>query len=247
MNGIGKVGIDQLRSTISIWRVALPFDIDRDKYIQNCYLTGSITIANENGERMPNIKIGKIALQLIDFPLTTDTLGSKVCCVSTPYSGDLYVIEVYYTDEQYLNQSENQYRFLKSSGIGTASILVDGSGNIVLSVNGDSDNGVMTLNITNKDRNGKLNINVNGDVTLTNDGNVTLKTSKQILIDSPKILLNNSEEPVLLGKKTVELLSDWLDQLGKESAGPYPLLGQSFYTQLKQKLEDLKSKITFVK
>jgi len=56
--------------------------------------------------------------------------------------------------------------------------------------------------------------------------------------------LNESEEPVLLGTKTVTLISDLLDQLGQESAGPYPLLGNAFYLNLKSRLEELKSQIS---
>ncbi len=205
MNGVGKTGMNDDRDPISIWRVYLPLEIGRSVYIRNCYLSGTITLINENGEIISNVKVGKLALQQIDFPIDEKEQGSEVACVKSPYSSQLYVIEVYHTNSQYSSQDENQYRFYKTNGIGTAGILIDGNGNIILTVDGDS------------------------------------------TIKSKKIQLNESTEPILLGNKTVDLLNRILTQLGQESAGPYPLLGQSVYTDIKNDLEDLKSTLSFVK
>jgi len=68
----------------------------------------------------------------------------------------------------------------------------------------------------------------------------------EINITSKKIIHNSGNEPMLLGNTTIQLISDLLDQLAKESAGPYPLLGQAQYTILKQKLDKLKSTKSFL-
>lgn len=239
MNGVGKTGMNDDRDPISIWRVYLPLEIGRDVYIRNCYLSGTITLINENGEIISNVKVGKLALQQIDFPIDEKEQGSEVACVKSPYSSQLYVIEVYHTNSQYSSQDENQYRFYKTNGIGTAGILIDGNGNIILTVDGDTGQGNITIAVTNKDRAGNLNLIVNGNVLLENDGDTTIK--------SKKIQLNESTEPILLGTKTVQLISDLLDILGSESAGPYPLLHQTDYLNLKNNLEALKSTLSFVK
>lgn len=267
MSGIGKTGINQDRDTVSIWYIYLPFQVDRGEYIKSSYLTGTVTLINDNGEIIDRVKIGRMSLQMIDFPETTADFGSMVICLTAPYSGELFITDVYSTGKRYDFQQENQYRFYKTNGIGIASALIDGKGNILLTVDGDENNGEITINVTNQERTGKLNVNVNGDLLVQNDGTTTLRTSKNILLEhsdtdgetninvkkdevkvtSKKILLNDSDEPILLGNKTVQLISDLLDQLGKESAGPYPLLGNAFYTQLKSQLDSLKSTISFVK
>lgn len=246
-NGIGKSGLPDLRDSHSIWNVYLPYGIDRDKYIDNCFRTGTVTLINDNSEVKNRVKVGKMALQLIDFPSDKTELGSEVLCATMPYNGEIRVVDVFSTREQYTYQKENQYIFQKTNDIGTAAIVVDGNGNILCMVDGNSSNGTLTLNVTNKERTGKLNINVNGDINIINDGSATVKSSKEVLIDSPKIFLNNSEEPILLGSKTVSLLKEILDQLSQESAGPYILRGQAKYKTLVDKLEELKSKLSFVK
>ncbi len=267
MNGIGTTGMNDLRDPISEWKACLPSDVDRLIYIKNCFLTNTITIANENGEIKNGVRIDKMNLQLIDFPEDVDQFGSDLICVKAPYSGKLYVVGVYSTAKQYASQKEDQLQFKKSNGIGTAGILIDGRGNIICTIDGDEDNGKFIINVTNKDRKGEFKINVNGELIIENDGNTVITSSgsfkaiykngeeesyvqvnqDRVLINSKKILLNDSEEPMLLGTKTVDLIESILNQLGKESAGPYPLLGQQIYLNLVNQLEDLKSTISFVK
>lgn len=239
--------MSQDRDSISIWNVYLPYGMDRSKYIDECYLTGTVTLINQNAEVIRYVKIGRLAIQLVDFPEDQKKIGSEVACVTVPYSGELRVVEVYGNGVQYDYSKENQLRFYKRNGIGTSGILLDGAGNIIMSVDGDKDNGNISISVTNKDRAGKLTINVNGELIIENDGKTLIKSSKEIKLDCEKIFLNQSDEPILLGNKVVQFLSDWLDQLGKESAGPYPLLGNSVYIQFKEKLEDLKSQLSFVK
>ncbi len=152
MDGIGKIGMSQDRDSVSVWRVCIPFDVDREVYIKNCFLTGTVCLTNENAEVQADVKIGKFALQLIDFPEDSTSQGSEVACATAPYSGQLYVIDVFYTASQYGAQKENQFHLYKTNGLGNAGILIDGNGNIILTVDGDEDNGVVTLNVTNQNR-----------------------------------------------------------------------------------------------
>lgn len=267
MNGVGTIGMNDLRDPISEWKVCLPSDVDREVYIKNCYLTNSISVANENGEILSGVRIDKINLQLVDFPDDVNTLGSDLICLKAPYSARLYVVGVYSTSKQYTAQKEDQFYFKKSNGLGTAGCLIDGRGNIICTVDGEESNGKCIINVTNKDRTGILSINVNGEILIENDGNTVITSSGSfkavykngteesfvqvdkdgVLINSKKILLNDSTEPVLLGQKTIDLITNILDLLGKESAGPYPLLNNAKYLQLKENLEELKSTISFVK
>ena len=301
---IGKIGINQNRDSISLWNVYMPSDVDRKEYIKKAYRTNQITIINDNGEVYHGVKIGVSAIQLIRFPEDSKDLGSLVICLSHPYSGNLYVVDVYSSSDNFNDQSENQYRLFKTS-TGYAEIRIDGQGKILLVVDGTDDNSEVSINITSENKKGRLKLNVNGDIIIQNQGDTTLVSSnnvkvtvtddeieayvdikkdeiKAIVIDGEtesyvdikkdeiklvsetdtsvnikrdevkiisegKIYLNDSTEPVLLGTKTVDFLSDLLDQLGQESAGPYPLLGNVKYVTMKTKLEQLKSQLSFVK
>jgi len=140
------------------------------------------------------------------------------------------VTDVYNSDRQYLKQQEDQYYFQKRYEGSNASVLIDGRGKVILSAF-STDAGELIINVTDKNSSGKVTINTNGQVT----------------IKSPKIQLNESDEPILLGNKAVKLISDILDQLAKESAGPYPILGQQVYAKLKESIDEIKSKLSFVK
>lgn len=234
----GKIPIPQDRDAISIWRVYLPSDIDREQYIKKCYLSGTVSLVDEFNEVAHRVKIGKLTLQLIEFPIDVNHVGSEVICVSMPYGGRLYVIDVYSSNGDFIDQDEQQFRFIKSINGGLAEVRVDGNGKILLTVDSEEDSEII-INVANKEKAGKITVGVNGSAVV--------RATEQVLLDSPKILLNESEESILLGNKTVKLIGDVLTQLGKESAGPYPLLGQSIYNQLKETLEELKSKISFVK
>lgn len=268
-NGIGKVGMRNNRDSISVWRIYLPTDVERDDYVRTCFLTGTVSLVNDNSEFKHNVKIGKLALQMVDFPDDEKVFGSQVMCACMPYSGQLYVIDVFTSSSEFNDQGEYQYRLAKTDKKGGyAEVRVDGTGKIMLTVDGESVTEI-EISVTNKDRAGSLKVNVNGEIMVINDGKTTIQSSQDITLEqydseadertivniikdqvkiiSKKILLNEGEEPILLGNKTVDLLTKILDQLGSESAGPYPLLGNSKYIAMKQDLEALKSELSFLK
>lgn len=236
-NGVSIYGIDQDRDSLSIWRVVLTPGMDRDVYIKQCFLTGTVSISNFNGETSNKIKIGKLNLQQIVFPIDDVSYGSEVLCASLPYSGELRVIDVYSTESEFTDQKEEQFVFQKRINDGYASEIIDGEGNIILSVLSNSKVGKITINCIGNNKSGVVDISSNGVVQIK---------SPNVKLISEEIQLNEKGEPILLGQKTVQFLSDLLDQLGQESAGPYPLLGNSLYIQMKDKLEELKSKLSTV-
>ena len=210
----------------------MPADVDRDDYVKTCYLTGTVTLLNDGAEVVHKAKVGKLLMQLITFPKNLKEIGSEVVCVSAPYSGQLYVVDVYNSSSEFIDQEEHQYRFFKTNN-GYAELSIDGKGNMLLSVDGESeDNGQVTISVCNKSKSGKFNVQCDGDV----------------VIESPKIFHNvGATEPMLLGQKTIDLLGELLDVLNQESAGPYTLRSKQKYVEIKNKLEDLLSEISYLK
>lgn len=233
----GKNPINQDRYPISVWRVCLPSDIDREVYIKKCYLTGTISVIDEFAERQDNVKVGQLALQCIKFPNNEDEVGSEVVCASAPYGGKLYVIDVY-QGEDFVDQNENQYRLFKAHQGGYSEVRIDGRGNVMITVDSESQSTISIIG-TGQNKNSQLNVNI--------QGSANIKVSEQIVFESKSISLNKDGEPILLGNKTTDLIKSILDQLSKESAGPYPLLGQSVYKELINNLDELKSKLSSVK
>lgn len=184
-NSIGPEPLPQGRDIISIWNVYLPLDQDRERYIKNSYLTSTITVTNSNGEIVHRVQAGKLALQAIRFPIDNKDLGSQVICCSAPYSGKLYVVDVFDQDTEYTDLAENQYRFKKASVEGFAEVLIDGNtGLIILNVDSESTGGKIKINIANKDKSGELDVSVNGDINLNVTGNINLSASQGVTINT---------------------------------------------------------------
>lgn len=269
--GVGKTGMNQYRDPISVWKVYLPFEYDRAKYIKNCFRTGTVTLINDNAEIKHGVRIGRMALQFVEFPADINSFGSEVICATLPYSGDIRVVDVYSSKLEFFEQGEDQIKLSKGKSGEYAEVFIDGqNGRVNISVDSDDNKGELSISVTNVNRSAKMSVLVNGELMVVNDGKTTVQSSQEIQleqydgneeeektfvnikkdevrIESKKILLNESDEPVVLGNKLKDLLTKLLDQLGKESAGPYPLLGNSFYTNLKQELDKFLSELSFVK
>lgn len=273
--GIGKTGMNQDRDTVSEWHVVLPKGQDRADYVHNCFLSGTVSLVNDNGEYQHRVKVNKRDLQEVTFPTDGKTLGSQVLCLTAPYSGQLYVVAVFATSTEWNDQTESTYRLFKTNG-GTAELLVGGQGKILLSVDAEDDASEVRIAVTSKNKRGKLSLSVNGDTVVQTSGATEITSGKSVVVKQKdktgitsveinpgevkvtsrdiklitssggKIYLNNSTEPILLGTKTVQLINDLLEQLSHETAGPYPLTGSAVYAQLIARLETLKSQVAFV-
>lgn len=181
MNGVGKMGMNQDRDSVSEWYVALPKNQDRGEYVHKCFLSGTVSLINSNGEYQHRVKIDKTAIQTVVFPPDAKTLGSLVLCLSAPYSGQLYVVGVFGTTTEWNDQTESTYRFFKAAG-GTAELSVDGAGKISLSVDSEDDTSEVTVSVTSKNQAGKLKLLVNGDTLLQASGETQLISGKRVMV-----------------------------------------------------------------
>src|SRR5688572_11563891 len=113
MDGVNIQGPNQTRASISVWRVYLPSDVDREMYIKTCYLTGTITLINEYSEIKHRVRIGRLNLQLVALPTDLKSFGSEVICVTQPNSQKIYVIDVLASAGEFYDQQENQFSLYK--------------------------------------------------------------------------------------------------------------------------------------
>lgn len=194
-DNIGELGGDDNRQTVSEWNVWMPANVDRSAYIKNCFLTNTITIVNRNAEVRHKVRIGNLALQQVRFPKDSTDIGSDVICVTAPYSGKLFVVDVFDTYDQYNDQSENQFVFRKFNDSGSASLLIDGpNGLISIALDSDGDGGIFNLNISNQNSTAQLNIIVDGVVNVNSTGAVTILSQVIQLLDGSFGGLTKTEE-----------------------------------------------------
>lgn len=210
-------GFPDDRQAISEWNVYLPANTDRAAYISNCFLTNTVTLINTNGETVHRVRIGAVALQNVNFPATGDSIGSFVICATSPYSGRLFVLDVYNEIDEFTDQLEYQFRMIKSTSKGSAQMIIDGDNGIIqLSVDHETDGGIVSINISNKQASSQLKVTVNGDIAINATGNVTLDAQKgltitakgsTVLIDDSGVMIDSGDNNIFLGGQNQVLYS----------------------------------------
>lgn len=163
-------GIRGYRTSHSIWNVTIPVDEDRDQYITNCYRTSTVSLINQNAEVRHRIPIGKLTIQLVDFPPDDSQLGSPVLCGNIAGHDQIFVLDVFNQEDEFTNLSENTIDLTKSNGNNTATLsLIGNNGGALLNVNSDQNNGgIIYINASNSLNSGLLNIEVNGNINVIN-------------------------------------------------------------------------------
>jgi hypothetical protein len=199
---IGEQSLPSDRQTISEWNVYLPANVDRDKYIQNCFLTGTITLHNSKGaEIVHRVRIGSLALQCVRFPRSEAELGSDVICCTSPYSGKLFVVDVFDQRDQYNSQGEDQFCFRKLTDGGSASVLIDGGNGIIsITVDKEGSGGELSINIASANADSLLNINVKGNVSVEASGAIDIVSASgsSINVDDAGVNISAGDNKVFV-------------------------------------------------
>jgi hypothetical protein len=156
------------RENISIWHVIVPADVDRDKYVKNCYNTSTISIVNNNGETLHKVPIGLLTIQLVKFPIDNESLGSPVVVGNIESQNQPVILDVLAWINDYSNNEEKTFRFGKYSNTGEGEITIRGKkGEIYITANGKDEGGKIVLDVKNNNGDAELEINVSGSCNLT--------------------------------------------------------------------------------
>lgn len=220
---IGKQGVFGFRQPISVWRVFIPTDEDRDVYVANCIRTSTVSLINDNNEFIHKVPIGKLAIQHLVFPQDQNSLGSPVVCGNVAYHNQLIVLDVLNFDDDYEDVDENEASVIRRTNDSVSEVRVQGNGGkIYLNVDSDLENGgELYINVTNSSESAKLNVTVNGDIKVDNTGNTIVNSSGSITakvfegnedLRSTTVLINqdqlsvefndgNEEEPLVTNLK----------------------------------------------
>lgn len=177
-----ETGVRSFRSPISLWYVYLPSDKDRDEYISNCIRTNTITVVNTNGEVRSKVKIGRLAMQVLQFPESSSSVGSPVVCANVENKSQLLVIEVYDFEDEFVLINENEFAVSRKTQSSSAELRVQGSKGIVL-INVDSDNkegGKLIINVANSENAGEVALEVDGSVSVKANGEIRNESNSNI-------------------------------------------------------------------
>jgi hypothetical protein len=266
LNSVGK------RNANGIAYVFLPRDADREAYIANCFNTSTVSLVTENGEYFHKVPIGKLAIQMIDFPLSVNQTGSPVLWSNVPIHNQIIVTDVFEFKNQFQSLEESQFKITKRLNNNVAGISLRGkAGQILMSASGESEgSGQMEINLSNFFQTALFKMFVQGEILLKstasffvnsfnafklsvlNGNNEAVSrieaTLNNITIDSETIQHSDGKEPMVLGDTLEALLEDFITAVSNitvtTSLGVSPIINKAQVEALKQRVEAIKSKIS---
>lgn len=274
---VGQQSMPQKRNSFGIGYIALPQDQDRDKFISHCLRNYTVSIMTENSEFINNVKIGLLAIQLVEFPETSKEYGSMVGWANYPKHNQPVIVDVYAGNDTFSTLSEHEFRLMKSTDGGTAVISGNAKdGKIFIGVDNDSESEV-NIHAVNKNQDATINLFAKGAINLSSVGKIYAKGTDEIFIelnapdisenhyiriikgdvelDGPKMYFGikgeAKEHPMVLGDVLFNLLKDFFSTIGTDvvttALGPMPLSNFIKYQGYLPTLMDILSKSCYVK
>lgn len=155
--------------------VHIPTDVDREKYIGECFRSSSVSLFTEHNGYFNRVPIDRFSLSFIDFPNKTNENGSAVSYHVDPVHKRPIITGIHFTNDELADLVEHQFKFKRI--LGNNQVEITGSPKekyIALNVNADKE-GNLSLNVNSHDDSGSINLNVEGTTQITSTQNTIVK------------------------------------------------------------------------
>lgn len=164
---------------ISFGFIVIPNGVDRDLYVETCFRTGRVSVMGNGGVFFRDIYITNEVLANIEFPLKENEQGSAVVIATNPYDGIPIVVGSYCRNDQSPMWKENTFRFRKTIGNVTASLMVDPTDNTIsVSIN-SPEKASVNVKATGSFES-EVNIESTGKVNVTGGEMISVKSYTQM-------------------------------------------------------------------
>lgn len=185
MNQVSKQGIPGKRLPAGIGYVYIPKDIDVNKFKMSCYRNGTVSFITENGERFDNVKVSKSVIKDLEFPVSTDVLGSEIFWVLTPKYKQPVILGVFLKSGEYINLSEGEFVLSKKTDKGYVEISgsVDKNCNLILKLDSEVSDSKILIHSVSKDGTGQIELTSDGDCSIVSGGKVKVQSSVSLEVD----------------------------------------------------------------
>jgi hypothetical protein len=272
MRPLAQQSFPKSRRNSGIGYIMLPTDLDRDEYIKTCYRTGTVSIIGEEGFDVAHrVRIGKIAIQLIEFPNSSNELGSGVFWVKLANQEEPIITEVLFNQAEGLDNEEGDFTVSKGDIDSNSSFLLTKDGKYLISVSSNKEGvAVVDIKAVSENETGLINIFSNGILNISSTKETNVKSNgtvrvqgtnedetelSEIVVENGKVTVlseeiihNEGNEPMVLGDTLAEKIDKILDILlnakTATSIGLQPLDPKSLtdLQSLKTQLDEFKSK-----
>jgi len=164
--------------------IIVPRNIPRQQYIKRCKRTGVIGLFTESHAFNWNVRIDKWSLQMIEFPKTSDQLGSGVVWINVPVINQMVVIGTLPKNDEMTDLAEAEFQMSRETEAGSVSWSMDAEqAQMNISVVSKTDGGgEFVISVGNKSKTGKVELVVKGDVIVRASNNVEVMAENEAVI-----------------------------------------------------------------
>lgn len=168
------------RDSAGVGFVIIPSNVDKDKYIEYCFRSSTVSIMLENGGVLDNVLITNNALNEIEFPDSFDTKGTQLIWINQPRKNQPIAIGSISHTNEFVNFNKNKSALRRATKNFVSEISVDAQkGTVIITSNSSVEGGgdIYILS-TNKNKTSKCVINISGDLNITSTNLNIINTKK---------------------------------------------------------------------
>jgi hypothetical protein len=252
-NPIERRKIPNLRYPSGFGYVVIPSNVDRNKYVENCFRTNLIDLLTEDSEFIQDVWADRWVLQRIEFPEAYGKIGSMVVFVNDAISNRPTAVGVVAKNDEYDGVKEHQFKLRKASPSAEVSITGQGDeGKLFINILSESGKeGGIFIDIKNVEKTGVFNVEVQGDIRLKSDKSTYFYSEEDVSAKAKKaISLDSTEKTNMIASKfsiqnkdnysVKQLFDDIITQISaitvQTALGQMPILN-------KVQVEDLKNSV----
>ena len=233
MNDIYELLNEKLKSLtyVGIGYVIIPSDVNREEYIENCYVNEEVSIYPETGGTCyNNVKVSVNCLNNLEFP-EGGNFGSCVVYILHPTQKIPIVVGILSKKDEGFTLNYKLFKLMKSLGGNSVSITGDGvNGNLVINVHSEEDEGgQIVIDVNNFSQTGLFRLSVKGNIILLANS-MFLKCKEEFDLEANKIYLKSEEFDI--ESKSIRFLGDKVQfhnekiEIGKQNL-EYAILGET--------------------
>lgn len=240
----------------------IPNDLDRDAYLLQVYQTGRVMIITSDNEIWKDVLVPNHLIDDLTFPQNAGEYGDLISWSSAIQFNQVQITGKYNKPGQFHPYLENVAVKRYPSPHSVVRVV---NGNIPsYSISVEGERGEIEFKSKSAENTSAVSIKSDGTIQLTaderlraiveNEVEFTVGDKKQLYIDKDKVVLGDGDEPLVLGNKFVDLMTQMLNQIaaitvtaaGFGTPTSVPANAAAFQ-QIAQQLQDLLSETSFTK
>lgn len=179
MGGVSRENTWNNEVNVGIARIAVPFGVDRDRYVESCYRKERVCVIVDNGGTLvKDCYIDSSILQSIKFPPSYRELGSRVVFVMNSKNPvPIIVANISKSFDRNISREESFSIYREYKG-GVLSIVGSGEGKLYINL---SNIDGADVKISSRGVGSSIELNSDGIVTLNSEDDITANSSKKVV------------------------------------------------------------------